>query len=189
MSSSRHLVLAVFVLAALTSLGGLTLVWPCYRDAAEISRQAEELRRKNEQPQPRSAEIARLAAEQEALDRRIRTGFKLVPKTADLAALMQALSIPVDRNRVGYQTMLAGEPREAAPGSGRTMVQPLTVEMDAQFDAVFQLLQTIEAQPRLLRVSSVRIACEGGQDEGEARPLAKATVVVEAMYEPPAEAP
>ncbi len=179
--------LAVLLLVALASLGGLTLVWPCYRDAAEISRQAEDLRRKGEQPHDKAAEIAALAAEQEALDRRIHTEFKLVPESADLAGLMQSLSIPVDRMRVSHQTMLSGEPREAAPGSTKAMAQPLTVEMQARFDAVFQLLQTIEMLPRLLRVSSVSIICEGGQDQGDTRPLAKATVIVEAIYEPAPE--
>ncbi len=187
MSSSRHLAMAVLVLVALASLGGLTLAWPCYRDAAEISRQAEELRRKGEQPHGKAAEIAALAAEQEALDRRIQTEFKLVPKSADLAGLMQSLSVRVDRARVDYQTMLSGEPREAAPGSSKAMAQPLTVEMQARFDAAFELLQTIESLPRLLRVSSVNIVCEGGQDQNDPRPLAKATVVVEAIYEPATE--
>jgi len=187
MPSSRHLTIAVLLLVALASLGGLTLVWPCYRDAAEISRQAEVLRRKGEQPLAKAAEIAMLVAEQDALDRRIETEFKLVPKSADLAGLMQALSIPVDRLRVSHQTMLSSDPREAAPGSAKAMAQPLTVEMQARFDAIFQLLQTIESLPRLLRVSSVSIVCEGGQDQDDARPLVKATVVIDAIHEPAPE--
>ena len=66
-----------------------------------------------------------------------------------------------------------------------TRVQPLTVDMEARFDSIFALLRAAESMDRLLRVSSVKIACE--RRVAGVQPLAKASIVLEAVYEPTEE--
>jgi hypothetical protein len=186
MSSNKHLALAVGLMAAVTGLGGLVLVWPAYRDAAWIGGQVEDLHKRGENYDVQAQIIARLTAELDESTKRVHTGLKAIPESADIAGLMQVLSLPVDGFNVRDQTFTAGEPVEAAPGAGLpTMVQPLTVEMDARFGAVFSLLRAAESMDRLLRIASVKVVCDRRREEEQ--PYARATVVIEAVYEPRAE--
>jgi hypothetical protein len=116
---------------------------------------------------------------------RVDQGLKLVPESADIAGLMRVLSLAVDGNNVRDQMFDAGDPKSAVPGSEiSTQVTPLTINMDARFDAVFALLRTAESMDRLLRVASVQVACNRPDDDDE--PFTKATVVLEAVFDPPA---
>ena len=176
--------MAVLLLATLAGLGMLTLAWPTYRDAADINLQAEVLRHKGENPQAQVAEITRLSSELDALNRRVQTGLKLVPESADVAGLIRVLSLPVDGVNVRDQTFTAGDPKDAVPGSdSKEKAQLLTVDLQSRFDAIFAIMRAAESLDRLLRISSVSIVCERDQDEE--RPMAKASMVLEAIYEPP----
>ena len=189
MSSSKHLVVAVLLLVAVVGLGAVAVVWPYYRDTAEINRQAKELRLKAPDPKAHEQEMAQLRAESQELAGH-KTGLKKIPasKSADVAGLIGLLSLPADGVNVFDQTFLRGEPKEAVPGTDSPYrAQPLTIDMQARFDAIFRLMQMAESQDRLLRVTSVSIVAErrGDENQPQGQPLAKATVVVEAIYEPP----
>jgi Tfp pilus assembly protein PilO len=184
MSSSRHFVMAILALAVVVGLGGLLLAWPAYRQAAALNRQTGELRAKGERYDLQAAEIAQLSADLDEAKQRVDTRLKLIPDTPDIAGLMRVLSLAVDGSNVRDQMFDAGDPKDAAPGSDHSaQVTPLTIDLEARFDAVFALLRAAESMDRLLRVSSLRVVCNRPNDGDDA--FTKTTVVLEAVYAPP----
>ena len=186
MSSSRHFAMAVFVLIVVVGLGGLLLAWPAYREAAVLNRQTDELRAKGRRYDLQAERIAQLTAQLDEATRRVDTQLKLVPESPDIAGLMRVLSMAVDGSNVRDQMFDAGDPKDAVPGSGLSaQVTPLTVDLEARFDAIFALLRAAESMDRLLRVSSIKVVCNRPEDVDE--PFTKATVVLDAVYDPPEE--
>ena len=184
MSSSRHFAMAILALAVVVGLGGLLLAWPAYREAAVLDRQTQELRAKGERYDLQAEEITRLSADLDEARRHVDTRLKLIPETPDIAGLMRVLSLAVDGSSVRDQMFDAGDPKDAVPGSDLSaQVTPLTVELEARFDAVFALLRAAESMDRLLRVASLRVVCDRRDDGDEG--FTKATVVLEAVYDPP----
>jgi Tfp pilus assembly protein PilO len=176
--------MAILALALVVSLGGLLLAWPAYRKAATLNNQTKELRAKGERYDLQAAEIAQLSADLEEATRRVETRLKLIPETPDIAGLMRVLSLAVDGSNVRDQMFDAGDPKDAAPGSDLSaQVTPLTVDLEARFDAVFALLRAAESMDRLLRVSSIRVVSNRPDDEDNA--FTKTTVVLEAVFDPP----
>ncbi len=183
MSSKKHLGLAILLMLVITGLGGLVLVWPVYRETAWINGRVEELRSKSENHDQQAQMVVRLADELDEMTQRVNQGHREIPATPDIAGLMRVLSLQVDGTTVRDQTFTAGEVREAARGTELpTMVQPLTIEMEARFDSVFALIRAAESMGRLLRVASINIEALRGPtgDSG----MAKARIVIEAVYEP-----
>lgn len=182
MSSRKHLCVAILGLLLVVGLGGLILAWPAYREAGMLNDQMMELRRKGENYDLQAQEIARLTAKLGEVNRRVDDEFKVIPESPDIAGLMRVLSLSVDGANVVDQTFTAGDTKEAVQGSDLpVMVTPLTVEMEARFEAVFALLRAAESMDRLLRVSSVKVVCRRPDDEDQ--PFTKASVVLEAVYE------
>ena len=186
MSSRQHLGFAIALLVAIVGLGGLLLVWPAYRDAASIDRRVHDLRRKGENYDAQAREIARLTTELDELHEVIKEDLKRIPESSDIAGLMRVLSLPVDDVHVRDQTFTAGTVKEAVAGTELpTRVQPLTIEMHARFDAIFALIRSAESMDRLLRISAVNITCDRRRDEDQ--PFATASIVLEAVFDPPRE--
>ncbi|MHC4082211.1 MAG: type 4a pilus biogenesis protein PilO [Planctomycetota bacterium] len=178
--------MAILTLAVVVGLGGLLLAWPAYREAAALDRQTQELRAKGERYDLQAEQIKQLKADLDEATRRVETRLKQIPETPDIAGLMRVLSLAVDETNVRDQMFDAGDPKGAAPGSELSaQVTPLTVELKARFDAVFALLRAAESMDRLLRVSSLRVVCNRPNDGDDA--FTEATVVLEAVYDPPDE--
>ena len=186
MSSKQHLAIAIVLLVAVVGAGGLLLVWPTYRQAASINRQIVDLHKKGENYDAQAKEIARLNNELDELNEVIETGLKHIPESSDIAGLMRVLSLPVDGVHIRDQTFTAGTIKDAVPGTDfTTRIQPLTIDMKARFDSVFALLQSAESMDRLLRISAVNMVCDRRRDEDQ--PFATASIVVEAVFDPPEE--
>jgi len=183
MSSKQHLGMAILLLVMLTGIGGLLLVWPAYRDTAWMNTRVTDLRSRSQNVEAQTQVIAKLTGELDEISARVDAELKRIPSTPDIAGLMRVLSLPVDKKTVFDQALAAGEPREAVPGANfAEFVQPVKVEMSARFDAIFALLKAAESMKRLLRIQSVRI--EADRRSAEEQPIAKATIVIEAVYEP-----
>ena len=60
-------------------------------------------------------------------------------------------------------------------------VQPLTVEIEGRFGAIFDLIVAVESMQRLVRIGSLRVECDHRPDNYDWR-VAKATIVLEAVY-------
>jgi Tfp pilus assembly protein PilO len=136
-------------------------------------------------------QLEHLVSEVARAQNRVDNELKTIPETPDLAGLIRKLSQDVDRVRVLDQTFTAGTPAEAIIGSkAEVEAMPLTVDMESTFDSVFALIQNVESIDRLVRVSSVRIGCKREVNAQTAAqidaPIVKATVSLEAIFEPPA---
>ncbi len=185
MSSNKHLGFAILAMLIVIGVGGALLAWPSYREASRVNAQAEVLRDKGDSYAVQTGAISHLTAEFSRATHRVKTELKAVPDVPDIAGLMKMLSLPVDGINVRDQTFTAGQSKEAVSGSKVTaMVAPLTVEMEARFDSIFAMIRLAESMQRLLRVRSVNVICER-QEEFDAR-FARATIVLEAVYEPTA---
>ncbi|MHC4414852.1 MAG: type 4a pilus biogenesis protein PilO [Planctomycetota bacterium] len=186
MSSRQHLGIGVLLLLVVVGAGGMLFIWPAYREAAAVNEHAAELRRKGEDYDSRAQVIHRLTADLQEASRRVETEFKHIPESPGVAGLMRVLSLPVDGQNIHDQTFTAGEAKEAAPGSDiSAMAMPLTVDMVARFDSIFALIRAAESMHRLLRIASVNVGCNRQEDEAE--PFARASVVIEAVYDPPGQ--
>ena len=118
MSSRRHLTIAILAALLVVGLGGLLLVWPSYRELAQINRQTEVLRNKGENYHMQVRSIARLKTEVDQAADQVAFGLKLIPESPGVADLMRILSRPLDGVHVRDQTFRAGKVREAVPGGG-----------------------------------------------------------------------
>jgi len=182
MSSSRHLTMAVLAALLVVGLGGLLLVWPSYRELAEINRQTEVLRDKGENHHVQVRSIANLKTELDRTRDQIASELKLIPDSPDVADVMRILSKPLDGVHVHDQTFRSGNTREAVPGGDVSVrVQPLTVEIEGRFGAIFDLIVAVESMQRLVRIGSLRVECDHRPDNYDWR-VAKATIVLEAVY-------
>ena len=183
MSSRRHLAFAILSILVVVGLGGVLLVWPAYREAARHNRRTSMLHHKGENYDAQARRIARLTKQVEQMTSRVETELKTIPETPDIADLMRRLSMPVDGIHVHDQTFTAGDPRDAVPGGDLpVLVQPLTVELAARFDAIFALMKRAESMDRLLRVSAISIAADRTNTEDT---VASATIVLESVFNPP----
>lgn len=183
MSSRRHLVMAILSLLAVVGVGGVLLVWPAYREASRHDNRTSLLHHKGENYDIQARRIATLTKQVEQMTRRVETELRTIPETPDIADLMRRLSMPVDGIHVYDQTFTAGDPRAAVPGGDLpVLVQPLTVEMVARFDAIFTLTRQAESMDRLLRVSSISIAVDRTKAPDT---IASATIVLESVFDPP----
>ena len=175
--------MAIFWLVLVVGVGGLLLVWPAYRAATGLDRQAAALRAKGENYDLQARRIASLTIQLDEIRHEVETGLKVIPESSDIAGLMQTLSMPVDGVFVHDQMFQAGDVREAVPGGELSArVQPLTVEMVARFDTIFTLLRTAESMPRLLRVASISIVADR-RPEYEGLAVAKVSIVLEAVFD------
>ena len=190
MSNRRHLTIAILAALGVVGLGGLLLVWPSYRELAQINRQTEVLRNKGENYQMQVRSIARLKTEVDQAADQVAFGLKLIPESPGVADLMRILSRPLDGVHVLDQTFRAGNVMEAVPGGDLpARVQPLTVEIEGRFDSIFDLIVVVESMERLVRIASLRVECDHRADNYDWR-VARASIVLEAVFEPsPQEVP
>ena len=81
MSSKRHLTMAILSLVAVVALGGVSLVWPSYREAARHNRQTTLLHHKGENYDVQARRIASLSRVrcQRALHCRFRRSVLISP--------------------------------------------------------------------------------------------------------------
>jgi Tfp pilus assembly protein PilO len=188
MGSNKNVILVVIGMIVVMVFGVWTMVVPTYQRAAAIEQQASQLRDKIEDLSGQTEVVARLAKEVEETQARVEHELRSIPDSPDLAELMRKLSLPVDKSRVLDQTFTKGSTSEAIPG-GKSMMQtmPLTVELEATFDSVFALLRNAESIRQLVRISTLSVVCkrEGKQVDP---PIVKATVGLEAVFEPPPNA-
>lgn len=186
MSEQKHFVMTALGAVLLLIVGGVLLVWPSYREAAAMRQGTAELNQRVATLETRQAEVQQLDEELAEARRLIREELKVIPEAADIAELMRRLSLRVDGVAVQDQTFTAGAPFGALPDEKyRTQALPLTIDMMARFDSAFAVLRAAETLDRLIRISSVRISCDREKTVDQDQPFVTASIVMEAIYEPP----
>jgi len=187
MSDGRHLLLAVAGALLILGLGVVLLVWPSHRQTAALQDEIAALKGKSEGLAAQTEQVEHLADAYSRLKRRVAEDLKYIPQSPDIAGLMRKLSLPVDGRTVLDQTFTAGSASSAITGEeSPEQAMPLTVDMKAAFDSVLALIRAAESIDRLVRVASIRMIAERGE-QGVDAPLLTASVGLEVVYQPPCE--
>ena len=176
--------------AILGTLGGAVLLawqsaWPDWQLAETRQAQIVELERKvgeiAQAEESLTAETQRLTQAREQRDRECRS----IPHTADVAGLMQALSLEVNGDVVRDQTFtVMDRPAEEA---GRFQVLPLRVELDADFSSVWSVLERAEGLSRLVRVSGLEMSLVDQKHPIDGAQPLRASLTLDVVYAPPAD--
>jgi Tfp pilus assembly protein PilO len=173
--------------ALVVTIGGAAMLtwlftWPQWQEGSAKLAQVVELERK----------IVDLAGAKETLDLatdRLRLAgerqsreCRKVPATADIAGLMQALSMVVDGRRVHDQTFtVADAPSELV---GRYESLPLQLEVVGGFDEIWDVLEKAESIPRLVRVSGLDISTTARGNEAPGTQPLRAVLALDVVYAP-----
>jgi Tfp pilus assembly protein PilO len=179
---------AVFVAAA----AALLFIGPNYREASRDADRIEELTLKNTVMDEKTRQVEQLARELSEARRIVDEDLKIIPEAPDAASLIRALSLPVDDSSVKSQTFTTGGPVEAVPGATEgpvALALPLTVEIEARFDAVIAVVRAAERSRRLVRLSSLRLSCDRDRAGDADEPMVTATIGLDAIYLPQVDHP
>lgn len=199
MSSNRQIFLGGAGLTVLVAVMAWLFIWPGYRDARGFRVQVEILCGKIAGLEDGHREVGRLKEQVDEAGRLVGERCKEIPASPEVAELIRKLSLPVDGVSVTDQTFTAGS-AEAIDASGLEgwtfWAMPLKVEMSATFESIYALLRAAESMNQLMRVSSLKVICK--RDEKSSAPVAapgadvspmlNASVGLEAIYDPPADA-
>lgn len=165
MTDRRHMLITILSAVLALALGGAVLVWPTMSKRSAVQEQIESLERKIAGISDEAKTVSRLEAELAALRETAAVEMKRVPGTPDMAGIMRKLSLPVDGRTVRDQTFTAGTPMSAIIGEETPEASlPLTVDMEADFEAVFALLRTAERMDRLVNVRSLHLMSPRAQE-------------------------
>ena len=162
-----------------------TFTWPQWTIGSTHAHRVDELNRKivdlagAKGTLDAATERLRKAGEQQA------SQCREVPDTADVATLMQALSLEVDGVRVHDQTFTVAD----APWSLSEHYEglPLELELVGGFDGIWDVLERAESLPRLVRVSGLDIASTARRDDGPGTKPLRAVLSLDVVYAPAQE--
>ena len=182
MSRRRIEAWALIVTVAAAGLLTWMFTWPQWQDGSSKLAQVVELERKivdlsgAKVTLDQATDRLRLAGERQHAE------CRTVPATADIAGLMQALSMAVDGRHVHDQTFtVADAPSEL---SGRYESLPLQLEVVGGFGEIWDVLEKAESIPRLVRVSGLDISTTvRGNDAPGTQPL-RAVLALDVVYAP-----
>ncbi|MDP7070065.1 MAG: type 4a pilus biogenesis protein PilO [Phycisphaerales bacterium] len=176
-------------LAIAATLGGAVLLtwlstWPDWMQARENLTVAAELQRKVGDLDRAEADLARETRRLATSRDRQEQECLRVPATADVAGLMQALSLEVDGQRVRDQTFTVMDRPEAE--ANRFEVLPLQIEMEADFERIWRVLEQSERLPRLLRIAGLEISLVDSKEEpgGDEPRMLRAALALDVVYAP-----
>ncbi len=172
-----------------TLAGALVLTWfstwPDWSQAQENLAVAAELEKKvgdlNLAESELAKETKRLAASRDKQEAQCLS----VPTTADVADLMQRLSLEVDGHMVRDQTFTVMDRPEAE--ANRFQVLPLQIEMEADFAHIWQVLERSERLPRLLRIAGLEVSLldSKGEEAATEPRMLRAALALDVVYAPP----
>jgi len=175
----------IAIVATALGAGLLTwqLTWPDWQVGTQRQERIAELNQKvGDLAQAEAAltrQTERLAAVQLLQTQQCRE----IPETADVAGLMQALSLDVDGSQVRDQTFtVVDRPSREAE---RFEVLPVQIEMEAGFEQVWSVLERAERQPRLLRVAGIDVSLAGADAAStDVQAPLRASIAVDVVYAP-----
>jgi hypothetical protein len=184
MSDSKHMMLAFGLFLAVLALGGVTLVWPNARQISQTRERIAEL-------QTRSADVEQIAETVEKLSRMMRDAQQRVDRDAkiiadrpDVPSMIRRLSFPIDGEHVMDQTFNAGAVVEPLPESYPTIrAIPVTMEMKATFDSIYEVLHAVESLDRLVRPRTIRLRRDAEKVNRRGEPIIETVMVFDAVYE------
>ena len=131
---------------------------PAYRETHRIRAEIQSLRDRGKRLESDTGAVKQLAERVRDLQQYVDEDLKTIPTQPDIAGMMRRLSLPVDGVTVKDQTFSAGSPKPVSKQNDAAYrVVPLTVELEASFDAFFSVLSSVEDTSRLVRIRSVHV--------------------------------
>ena len=213
MTTRTKVVLFTLGLFTLAALGVGFVIWPNYAESKRLNNQITNLYARMNSFARQAEKVDALAREVRQLERQIKAELKVIPESPDAELLIGKLSLPIDGRTIQDQTFTTGQAGPAvgrgvhaagvhaagrgvlplaaeAPGTDiAAQALPLSVEMQAQFEAVFATLRLAETMDRLVRVTSVRVErdpqARAKEEDWVNQPLLLATIGLDAVFEPP----
>mgnify|MGYP006136157113 CR=1 FL=1 len=159
--------------------------WPDWQAAETRQAQLLELERKvsgiAQAEESLTIETRRLSEAREQRDRECRR----IPPAADVAGLMQALSLEVTGDDVRDQTFTVMD--RSSEEAGRFRVLPLRVELAADFSSVWSVLERAEGLSRLVRVSGLEMSLADQEHPTDGAQPLRASLTLDVVYAPPAD--
>ncbi len=150
--------LAIVAPVAVYALIAWAFVWPAWQEGTRLFHETAALEQRAATFADESKLVAVLTQRVGESQKREAQQTKLIPHSADLADVMRALSTPIDGSSVIDQTITGGKSGPAVVGETLPFeATPLTVDMTARFDSVFDVLRRAEQLDRLIRIASIRI--------------------------------
>jgi len=181
MPTERGTILTGVIVVAGTAGAFFGFAWPNYREASAITEQIDHLERRIATSDEQHVSLDALAMRLSEAKLEYEGNLREIPSAPDMAGLMRTLTLEIDRERVFEQTVTFGRSSaDPTVDDGSIHILPLTVDMTARFDPVFDLLAKAEQMDRLVRVASILV--ERSKDSED---LLAATVRLEAIYEGP----
>ncbi len=177
-------------LAILGTLAAATLLiwfsaWPDWQTADARQVQLIELQQKvgalSLAEEALAAETSRLADARQRRDLECRR----VPGTADVAGLMQSLSLEVDGHTVRDQTFTVMD--RPSPEANRFQVLPLRIELEADFQSIWSVLERAEGLSRLVRVSGLEMTLIDQEQPVDGPQPLRASLALDVVYAPPGQ--
>ena len=187
MSSKKHLALALLAALIVFGAGFGLLVWPALREASDVTAQIEELGHKNRTLEERTGLVQLLHQELATARSKVARTLKRIPASGETYDLLEQLSMPADGYFVVDQEIAAERSKEAVLDeeiSARAV--PVTVVLEARYEAVQEIIRRAEASDRLVRVASVNVRRHPDKSSvaNDDDALLKATIKLEAIFDP-----
>jgi Tfp pilus assembly protein PilO len=177
--------IAVAGVALVVVVASATFVVPNYRKARAYDIENDSLEQKITSLANSEALVASLQQRVDDLEHTIGVDLRSVGSSPDIADVINRLSLDVDGTEVRDQTFEASTTRQLETGTDIDLAAlPVTIEMESDFDRIFNVIRAVELDRRLIPVMSVRIACDPETLEaGEHLPTA--SIGVEVVFAPP----
>lgn len=170
----------LFLMGALVIVSIAGFIWPNYSRSSEVSAQIHSLESK----------IGRLEDARENLEEQTNAIRELdairvsrcreVPRNAQVAQLVRALSLEVDGQRVADQTFQVSGRRENVDGEGRYEGLSMVVELEAEFEEICSVIDRCASYADLVRVTGLEIGITSGRTASN---RLKASVSIDAIYQ------
>jgi len=168
-------------LLLLWTLGVTTLVVPSWRQHRSTCEALQALRAQAALKTVGERELETLQEKFDAVQRRALEEVAEIPRDADVALLIGALSGRLDSLGVGGGEITTGAPRSASDA----MYVPVTVSMRGSFLSVYAACRWIESLPRLVRISRLRFErLSAAAKQDAANDDIRAELVLDVFYAP-----
>lgn len=179
MWTERRSVMTLLGTFALIGAGFMLLAWPPYKNAAAINRTIDIVHMRVQNHEQEMESLQSLAKNLNAMKATVESDLRAIPGQTDMASLIKALTVEVDHLVVYDQTFSTGKVQSIMGVSdGGVLALPLTIDMDATFAVVFDVISRVERMSDLVRVAKVQVERHADHDH-----LVRATIELDAAFE------
>lgn len=167
--------LAIMILVAV-----IGFIWPNYSRASRISSQISSLESKIGRLEDARFSLDAQTRAVRELDMVRKSNYRHVPKNAQVAELVRAISLDVDGRDVADQTFTVSGRRENVDGNGRYEGLAMIVDLEAGFEQICSVIDRCAGHSDLIRITGLDISTGRNQIGSE---RLKASISIDAIYQ------